>query len=638
MGRNLGPRIRRVVLSKEGLAHVERRGSADGSFELPFGRAELGEVLRSLVVWVERGEGRTTALAFDAPEDPDAALAERKLRFEPGTTLRGIVHAARGRRVRAFGSDGPIEGEVLGFEESTGGQGPRRWLLLRTGAGQIEVVDMASVRKIELADPALQGSLDVLVNRGRTSAGGDGRAVRVGLAGPVEDVRVLYVVPAAPFQLSYRLALAGAEARLFAFALVQNPLDEDLEDVELVLSSAQAAAASSDSYGRGDRRTDDETENATKLERTRRAHGQPATIRAAAPLGTLVALAGRPAERIDEADTMDTEQAAAELAAAAAVEPREWVAEGPVSIPRRGAAMVPVLAASVRVRKERIFREGAGPSPDLVLCFDNDTGARLDEGRCAVYDEGRYVGESAIGAATRGALVRVSFTKDPGVRCHRTSRKDTSFAGLVFEAGGLIEQRRVEERHTYAVRNDHPTVVDVVLEISRKDGRTLTGEGLAPISETPRVMRFRVEVPPRGEATIVVREAWTESTRLAYESIEPGHIESWRASGRVDANELDVLSELSRNVEEATELEAERMRLDRELVEIYTRHGKIAEQLAVLRDAGPEGALRARYVSELDAMQQRIGPMEAEMRRLRDEADTRRRAAERALGSLARGA
>ncbi|MDI1443259.1 hypothetical protein [Polyangium sp. 6x1] len=636
MGRNVGPRIRRVVLSKEGLAHVERRGSADGSFELPFGRAELGEVLRSLVVWVERGEGRATALAFDAPEDPDAALAERKLRFEPGTTLRGIVHAARGRRVRAFGGDGPIEGEVLGFEESTSGQGPRRWLLLRTGAGQIEVVDMASVRQIELADPALQGSLDVLVNRGRASAGGDGRTVRVVLAGRVEDVRVLYVVPAAPFQLSYRLALSGAEARLFAFALVQNPLDEDLDDVELVLSSAQAAAASSDSYGRGDRRSDDETENATKLERTRRAHGQPATIRAAAPIGTLVALAGRPPERLDEADTMDTEQAAAELAAAAAAEPREWVAEGPVSISRRGAAMIPVLAASVRVRKERLFREGAGPSPDLVLCFDNDTGVRLEEGRCAVYDDGRYVGESAVGAAARGAPVRVSFTKDPGVRCHRTSRKDTTFAGLVFEAGGLIEQRRIEERHAFRVRSDHATVVDVAIEIPRKDGRTLTGEGIAPIAETLRAARFRVEVPPRGEATLEVREAWTESTRLAYESIEAGHIEAWRSSGRVDVSQLDVLSELSRNVEEAAQLEAERVRLDHELVEIFTRHGKIAEQLAVLRDAGAEGALRARYVSELDAMQQRIGPMETEMRRLRDEADTRRRSAQRALASLAR--
>src|SRR4029079_4020248 len=129
--------------------------------------------------------------------------------------------ASRGRRVRVAGSDGPIEGEVLGFEEATGGQGPRRWLLLRTEAGKIEVVDLASLRMIELADPALQGSLDVLVNRGRASAGGDGRAVRVGLEGPVEDVRVLYVVPAAPFQISYRLALAGGEARLFAFALVQ---------------------------------------------------------------------------------------------------------------------------------------------------------------------------------------------------------------------------------------------------------------------------------------------------------------------------------------------------------------------------------------------------------------------------------
>ncbi len=538
MGRNQRPRIRRVVFSREGLAHVERRDSAEGTFELPFGRAELGDVLRSLVVWVERGEGRMTGVAFEAPEDPDAALAERKLRFDPGTTLRGIVHAARGRRVRVAGSDGPIEGEVLGFEEATSEHGPRRWLLLRTDAGQIDVVDLASVRTIELADPALQGSLDVLVNRGRASAGGDGRSVRVGLEGPVEDVRVLYVVPAAPFQVSYRLALAGAEARLLAFALVQNPLEEDLDEVELVLSSAPPATAVSDSHQ--GRRVDDE---ATKLERTRRAVGHPPTIRAAPP-GTRIALAAnRVHERLDEPDTMDSEQAAAALAPAPATEPSEWRAPHPVSIPRRGAAMIPVLGANVRVRRERLFREGAGPNPDLVLCFANDTGVRLEEGRCVVYDGGRYVGESALGSAALGAPVRVSFTKDPGVRCHRTSRKDTTLTGLVFEAGGVIEQRRVDERHTVCITNDHPTAVVVTVELARADGHTFTAEGLLPIAETPLATRFRVEAPPRGEATIVVCESWGESARLSHEAIDPRQIEVWRASGTVEAMQLDALSD-----------------------------------------------------------------------------------------------
>jgi hypothetical protein len=231
------PSVRRIVLFKQGLAHVERRGSVPGGFDLLFDRAELGEVLRSLTVWIERGNGHVTALAFDAPEDPDAALAGRKLRFEQGATLRGMLHVTRGRRVRVESTEGSAEGELLGFEESSNSQSGRRWLLLRTGLGQIAVFDLAAIRTLDFGDGAVRGNLDLFVDRSRASARGDARTVHVALDGPCDDVRVLYVVPSTPFVVSYRVACNAADARFFAFALVHNPLEEDLDRVELVMST-----------------------------------------------------------------------------------------------------------------------------------------------------------------------------------------------------------------------------------------------------------------------------------------------------------------------------------------------------------------------------------------------------------------
>jgi hypothetical protein len=639
------PTIRRIVLFKQGLAHIERRGPAQGVFELPFGRTELGEVLRSLAAWVERGDARITSIAFDAPDDADATIAERKMRFEPGAALRGFVNTARGRRVRIDSGEGPIEGEVIGFEESPGGQGPpRRTLLLRADRGRVAVVDLAAVRGVEIIDAALQDSLAVLVDRGRAAASGERRAVRISLSGHAEDVCVSYVVPCPAYAVSYRLVCDGPAARLFAFGLISNPLEEDLEGVDLVLTTTQPTAAEGGMHrARTAERNETEprVDGAMALERTQRVVVHPATIRAAAPIGTLVAIhtAKSPEARMTPEHLEDTITSSDEIDlphGGAEPSPFEWRAPGPVSIPRRGAAMVPLLAADVRVRKERIWRDGGSPSPDLLLSFVNDAGALPEEGACAVYDGGSYAGESAMPAAAVGATVHLSFTKDLAVRCRKTSTKSVRVLSLSFDPAGILEQQRCEERHMVSLESDHATAVEVIVELARRDGRTLAPGNPMPFEETVQALRYRVEVPPRGVTTLEMREQWSEARRLGYDTLEPAQVEGWRNDGHLSEARFSELAGALAAWEEARELEGKRARMEREQQDAYTRQGKIAEQLAVLRDVGPEGALRVRYVAELQTAQDRINALEGEMRRLREAADERRRAAQRGLLGLSR--
>jgi hypothetical protein len=379
------------------------------------------------------------------------------------------------------------------------------------------------------------------------------------------------------------------------------------------------------------------------LERTQRVVVHPTTIRAAAaaPLGALVAIhtakspEARTPEHLEEtvtsSDELDLPTEGTDPS------PFEWRAPGPVSIPRRGAAMVPLLAANVRVRKERIWRDGgSSPSPDLLLSFVNDAGALPEEGACAVYDGGSYAGESAMPAAAAGARVHLSFTKDLAVRCRKTSTKSVRVLSLSFDPAGILEQQRCEERHVVSLESDHASTVDVVVELGRRDGRALAPGTPMPFEETAHALRFRVEVPPRGMATLEMREQWSEARRLGYDMLEPAQVEGWRAEGHLDDARFSELAGALAAWEEARELEGKRARMEREQQDAYTRQGKIAEQLAVLRDVGPEGALRVRYVSELQTAQDRINALEAEMRKLREAADDRRRAAQRGLLGLSR--
>ena len=56
-----------MVLFKHGVAYLERSGAADGPFELSFRIDEMNDVLKSLAVWVARGDATVGAIAFDKP-------------------------------------------------------------------------------------------------------------------------------------------------------------------------------------------------------------------------------------------------------------------------------------------------------------------------------------------------------------------------------------------------------------------------------------------------------------------------------------------------------------------------------------------------------------------------------------------
>jgi hypothetical protein len=147
------PKVSRIVLFKHGVAYLERGGPADGDFDLSFKQDEMNDVLKSLSVWVAKGEGRVGSISFEAPADPEEALAKRKLILGEGRALLDLVQSLRGRRIAIGETSQRVEGEVIGVERVEGGDGgERRSLVLRTAAGTLALRDLASLGEVQLLD------------------------------------------------------------------------------------------------------------------------------------------------------------------------------------------------------------------------------------------------------------------------------------------------------------------------------------------------------------------------------------------------------------------------------------------------------------------------------------------------------
>jgi hypothetical protein len=235
--------------------------------------------------------------------------------------------------------------------------------------------------------------------------------------------------------------------------------------------------------------------------------------------------------------------------------------------------------------------------------------------------------------------VKLAFAKDLGVRCKRVSTQKSLVTGVRLTDGFLAEEQRREEHHELTAESDHGEPVEVVFELPKHTGRTLSPapDHAKPFEETSSYHRFRATVPPHGKASLLVVQQWHDSQRFEYARLSQVQIGWWLKNRFLEQRTFEALAEVIAAQTEAQELDARRTRLEREQQEAYTKQTKISEQLKVLKEGGPEGELRLRYVKELQGEQDKVNACEREIRTLRDGAEKARRRADERLQGLAKG-
>ena len=297
---------------------------------------------------------------------------------------------------------------------------------------------------------------------------------------------------------------------------------------------------------------------------------------------------------------------------------------GRVTLPRRGSAMLPIVAGGVGAERLSVYSGAAGRHPMRGVRLVNTTGAALRAGPMTVLDDG-YAGDALLPDLGSGDERLLTFAVDQDVLVDPFDLPDAP--GLVEAAtlrdGVLLVQRqgRVSRGYRLENRGDRPRTV--LVEHPRQPGARLLRPS-QPEETTPERYRLRVQLAPGAVDTLAVVEARLLSERVVLASESPDRIAAYaRADGALPA---DVRRALERAVAERralAETEREIDTLQRELREIEREQDRIRGNLQAV-DNGTEYGQR--LLSKLNEQESRIEAIRRALERLEAEA-ARQRAA-----------
>ena len=610
------PRVTRLVMYKHGMALVERSGPVDGDFALTFRHAQMKDVLKSLSVTGMGTELAVGAVSFDTPTDPHTQLGGRGVQIESGNALRGLFDGLRGRTVEVDCGNTRHRGEVIGVDESAK---YRQVLVLRTDAGAVSLIELADVGAVTLTEGPSRENLEYLLDRSRALTAGQHCQLGVQVQGS-GTVQVSYVVPAPLWRLSYRLVRDGDTLILTAMGIVHNPVDEDLTDIALTLTTGEPVSFDIDLYESKHARREVVEESrrgaapVVALAKTRSPAAAPVAMAMPAPAGA--GYFDAYADAVDDVETADRG------------EYFEYRLSTPVSLKRGGASMIPLAVQAVdEVRRELVWN-GHDRSPVIVLVFTNTAGIVLEEGPAVIYEQDAYAGEAMVPFTARDAKVRLPFAKDLAVRCRQTSTVSDVTARVRLARAALVHEQRRERLHTLRVENDHAEPVDVIFEVPRVQGhRVEPRDNVTAIADDGTNHRITVTAAGHGAVEATVLESWPLSSEIDYEHLAPGQLEEWLADRSLDEATITALGDVLDKWAVAERLESGAEQVEAARSGDYEAQSRISEQLNVLGTDGPEGELRRRLIVDLEALRDRSTEQGQKVRQLRDDAEAHRQAA-----------
>jgi len=639
--------ISHMTLYKHGVGFFERRAELSGEeVELSFRVEEMNDVLKSLTT-IDWGGGQVLGVDYATPQSHEERLAGCSVRLADDRSLRDLLVGLRGRRVRLRldqGEEAP--GLLLGLDEVPERQPLATSLvsLLLDESDEVQTVGLGRVLGVEILDERGVDDLRFFLSTALTQE--DYRQVTIRLSPGEHDLSVSYIAPAPTWRVSYRLVADGGDedprALLQGWGIFDNRLEEDLEGISLSLVAGMPISFVYDLY------TPFTPERPVVEEEARVAAAPVQFAEAEVSYGLEPPGAG-----LKMAAMMDMARAPAPAPALARGISREAMAQAapvttsgeslgelfqyvigtPVTVRRGHSAMVPIVAADLGYHKDLLYNGSKMPThPVATLRLKNESGLTLERGPVTVIEGGEYVGEAVLSFTVEGGEIVVPYAVELGAKVRENSGTTREIRSLSIKEAYLhFEEWEVRWRE-YQLNNSTAKALTVLVEHPRTAHYDLA-DTPAPKEQTDEHLRFEVEVVARGETKLKVQERRLLTRREEVQKQSYDVLRNYLRRGLLDQRVYDKITALLKLWEQIGTYERRLKEVDAERQKIYKGQQQVQGNMGALSATGKEGALRARYVEQLEAsedqlktLDQREADFKAEIARLEGEIETRLRA------------
>ncbi len=238
--------LRRVVLYKSGVGYFEHAGQVRGNedVEIDLTSSQLNDVLKSLTA-LDMNGGRIVGASYNSQEPAGHQLSAMPIPVANKTNLADLLQALRGARIEVRSTRGAFTGRVLGVEKVQRPSGNQMMEVDRVNLigenGDVRQISLEQGTSVRFVDRDMEQQLERAMGLLDASHQEDTRRLILSTAGTGErTVRVSYISEVPVWKTTYRIVLperAGSKALLQGWAVVDNTVGEDWENVELSLAA-----------------------------------------------------------------------------------------------------------------------------------------------------------------------------------------------------------------------------------------------------------------------------------------------------------------------------------------------------------------------------------------------------------------
>ncbi|EKF43269.1 hypothetical protein NA8A_08029 [Nitratireductor indicus C115] len=635
-------RVEAITLSSGGLAEVNRsaRVSGNETVEIEIPLEQVDDILKSLVV--RDPSGKVGGLTLDGLSPVEETF--RRLPFGPDTmgSLPDLAASLQGVSIRATSGGRTVEGVVLGVGSERRGSGPEasieRILSVMTGEGGIDVLKLGTDTTLEILDEAMREKLReaaAVSGRGRID---DMRRIAISLSGKDgRDIALSYVVPAPVWKTAYRLVSgADGQARLQAWAIIENATGEDWKNVAVTLSSGAPVTLSQRLHQRywHQRPEIPVTAGATTPPRPDNAASINADMSADAGGGAMLQKRMRtatPASAPVSAEIMTYAPMAGAREQTVAQEGQTSASfrlPDPVNLRAGQTLSMPFIDAEVPAEQVSLFQPERGEAhPIAALLLENGTGASLPPGILTVYD-GRdgYVGDAQLAGIPATESRMVSFAADRKVEIASDTKPEEAVTRIRVVDGALLVTSLSRLVTTYSIKGAADGARTVIIEHPRQNGWRVVSDALS--SSTPTHHRLRVEIGEGASKDVVVTAEQDRTDRFALVDAGADALLSWSGAA-ADPETASKLAELGELRRKAANAQNELRDIEDAIERTADAQGRIRDNLAA---APADSALAKRYLGMLEKTEDEIAALTGR----RDEMDVLRKRFEADVSAFVR--
>lgn len=548
------PVVRSLSLFRSGVGYISRQGMATGNFTLPMPSASVNDVLASLTT-----SGQIRGVSFLTEKGRQEEIERRGFSRNGSDILQGLfLGKLRGQRVTAsvifHDEEGDeklsdVTGDVLGVDVEQEGEGASRFVTLMTEGG-FRRLNFHELHSVQALDPKVNE--DIAFWTGSIKVRQGLQALEVQVTAPGEVV-LSYLTPAPQWRMKYDLVLNGDEAVLTPWAVVYNPLDEALSNIDLTLATGRPVSFSTTldtpahterSVLAEDLTVDAPTQYSATRSASRRNESTKGMMRTMSAMGaesyqddvgTMESLGGSMAAPVAVAASFSPSATQADVGSGGTGEDTEFTVRN-VTMPPNGAVTLPLTRAKYAAKLLRVWRQGGSPNPEQAIRVQNGD-IVLERGPVAITVGGKFVGQAVVPPTPRGREFLLAFAKDTAitVALDGVGQQSTiNRIGAGDRGDHLVTVLKQVTRYEIQVQSQHDKVVDLVVEIGRANNMTLEAPEGVTVETVPGFWRLSFTAAP-AETKILVGLVQERTQSLYIQNITQEALVGWDKTLITDA-------------------------------------------------------------------------------------------------------